>query len=77
MGTHVASDALRIQMPCFVTIVYLPELQLIMLGCIYHVINVPMNSVWSLVEGYKSKCVVVPVCNHLADKCPLVFGQYF
>ena len=52
-----------------------------MFGHLYHVIDVPMNFVGGLIEDYKSAiaivmCVVAPVCNLLADKCPLVLGQY-
>ena len=52
-----------------------------MFGHICHLIDVPMNSVGGLIEDYKSKvasvvCVVAPVCDPLADKCPLVLGQY-
>ena len=52
-----------------------------MFGHIYHMINVSMNSVFGLIEDYKSKvasvvCVVAPMCDPLAYKCPLVLGKY-
>ena len=43
-------------------------------------IDVPMNSVGGLIEDYKSAvasvvCVVAPVCDPLANKCPLVLAE--
>ena len=59
----------------------LHQLQLIRFGHLYHMIGVPMNSVGYLIEDYKSKvasvvCLMAPACNLLANKCPLVLGQY-
>ena len=63
------------RVPC--SLLELHQLQLIMFGHIDHMINVPMNSVGGLLGDYKSKvafvvCVVAPVCDPLALKCPLV-----
>ena len=48
---------------------------------LYYMIDVPMNFVDGLIENDKSEvasvvCVVAPVYNSLAYKCPLVLGQY-
>ena len=57
------------RVPC--SLLELHQLQLIMLGHINHMIDVPMNSVGCLIEDDKSAvasvmCVVAPVCNPLA-----------
>ena len=64
--------------PC--SLLKLHQLHLIMFGHLYHMIDVPMNSVGGLIEDYKSAvasvvCVVAPVCDPLANKCPLVLAE--
>ena len=91
-ATSCSVDALfRLSIPRFGWVKYkhcapclllkLHQLQLIRFGHIYHVIDVPMNSVDGLIEDDKSEvvsvvCVLVPVCNPLTFKCPLVLGHY-
>ena len=65
--------------PC--SLLELRQLHLIMFGHLYHVIDVPMNSVGGLIEDDKSAvvsvvCMLAPVCSSLAYKCLLVLGQY-
>ena len=67
------------RVPC--SLLKLHQLQLIMVGHIDHMIDVSMNFVGGLIVDYKSAvafvvCVVAPVCDPLANKCPLVLGQY-
>ena len=63
------------RVPC--SLLELHQLQLIRFGHLYHVIDVPMNSVGGLIKDYKSAaafvvCMLAPVCNPLAYKRPLV-----
>ena len=65
--------------PC--SLLELRQLHLIMFGHLYHVIDVPMNSVGGLIEDDTSAIayvvrVLAPVCSPLAYKYPLVLGQY-
>ena len=71
MGTHVASDALRIQAPPSpVDHVRAYDRCANELRCWLGLIEDDKSAVASVM------CVVAPVCNPLADKCPLVLGQY-
>ena len=54
--------------PC--SLLELHQFQSIMFGHLYHMIDVPMNSVGGLIEDDKSAvasvvCVLAPVCNRL------------
>ena len=63
------------RVPC--SLLELHQLQSIMFGHSYYMINVPMNAVGGLIKDDNSAVtsvmyVLAPVCNPLASKCPLV-----
>ena len=70
-----------IQAPCSLFAVGAAPASVDDVGHHYHEIDVLMNSIGGLIADYKSAvasvmCMVAPMCNPLADTCPLVVGQY-